>query len=169
MKTAKALEYAVGYYELGLPVLALNEISKIPPAHRHSFPVLQIHSTILIGQKKWRQALPVLETLCHRYPLVPANFLNRSVCLHQMHRVNEALEKLLASPKYLATWGLYHFHLACYECELGRLEDAKRFLRNAVTLDPRWRQQALHEKSLQPLRRFAEKHLFPPNDGFGKN
>jgi tetratricopeptide (TPR) repeat protein len=43
------------------------------------------------------------------------------------------------------------FNLACYFCQLGNLDTAKDYLRQAFAIDPQWRAVALDDRDLEPL------------------
>ena len=44
-----------------------------------------------------------------------------------------------------------YFNLACYDCQLGRLDSAKDYLKRAFEIEPNRRLQALEEMDLEPL------------------
>ena len=43
------------------------------------------------------------------------------------------------------------YNLACYYCQLGEIESAKRYLRQALEIDLNWRKAALEDEDLKPL------------------
>lgn len=47
--------------------------------------------------------------------------------------------------------GMIHFNLACHECVLGNLREARRRLSEAIAIDEGLQPMALHEKDLEPL------------------
>jgi tetratricopeptide (TPR) repeat protein len=46
---------------------------------------------------------------------------------------------------------IFHYNLACYECQLGNVEEAKCRLKRAFELDPRYRLKALDEEDLESV------------------
>lgn len=46
---------------------------------------------------------------------------------------------------------MLHLHLACYECQFGRLDMARGHLADAIRLMPACREQALAAGDLTPL------------------
>ena len=46
---------------------------------------------------------------------------------------------------------IFHYNLACYECQLGDLEKAKESLNQAFKLEPQFRVAALDDEDLRPL------------------
>jgi hypothetical protein len=43
------------------------------------------------------------------------------------------------------------YNLACYCCQLGEIENAKKYLQKAFEIDSTWRLQALDDEDLKPL------------------
>jgi hypothetical protein len=43
------------------------------------------------------------------------------------------------------------YNLACYYCQLGEIETAKRYLKKAFEIDLNWRKAALEDEDLKPL------------------
>jgi hypothetical protein len=43
------------------------------------------------------------------------------------------------------------YNLACYCCQLGEIEKAKRYLKKAFKIDLNWRMAALEDEDLRPL------------------
>ena len=71
---------------------------------------------------------------------------NETRCLGNVAK--EILRKAIAKfPKE----GVIFFNLACYDCQLGRLDSAKDYLRQASEIDPAWRLQAVEDEDLKPL------------------
>jgi hypothetical protein len=46
---------------------------------------------------------------------------------------------------------IFHYNLACYECQLGDLEGAKARLKRAFELEQGFRTLALDDEDLRPL------------------
>ena len=51
----------------------------------------------------------------------------------------------------LARVAAFHFNLACYDCQLGQLDDAKLWLQRAFELKPQFRLKSLEDDDLEPL------------------
>ena len=43
------------------------------------------------------------------------------------------------------------YNLACYYCQLGEMEKAKRYLKEAFEIDLNWRTAALEDEDLRPF------------------
>jgi hypothetical protein len=46
---------------------------------------------------------------------------------------------------------VFHFNLACYECQLGNIDAAKVYLTETFDIEPRYRLLALEDEDLKPL------------------
>jgi len=44
---------------------------------------------------------------------------------------------------------VFHYNIACYDCQLGNLEEAKSRLKRAFELEPRYRMKALEDEDLE--------------------
>jgi len=46
---------------------------------------------------------------------------------------------------------IVHYNLACYECQLGDIAAAKKYLAKTFMLDPKYRIHALEDDDLVPM------------------
>jgi len=46
---------------------------------------------------------------------------------------------------------IIYYNLACYDCQLNRIESAKQYLKQSFRIEPNWRSQALEDEDLKPL------------------
>ena len=79
--------------------------------------------------------------------------VHRSYCLHELKRSEEARDNLLRVVDKFPEDPIMRYNLACYECQLGRLEQAKNWLQKAYESgDPKKiRSMALEDPDLKPL------------------
>jgi hypothetical protein len=76
-----------------------------------------------------------------------------------MKRTAEARDNLLGVVDKFPISATMRYNLACYECQLGRLEQAKMWLEKAFALGERkaMKAAAMEDKDLEPLwREIAE-------------
>jgi tetratricopeptide (TPR) repeat protein len=152
----RQLQAAEGWLELGNLVEAGLELEKVSP-HLHDHPaVLEAHWQILAAQKKWDAALEVAAAVVQSVPDEAVGWIHRSFCLHELKRTEEARENLLRVVDKFAESTTMRYNLACYECQLGRPEQAKLWLRKACELgNPRQiKLAALDDPDLAPLREY---------------
>ena len=58
---------------------------------------------------------------------------------------------------------MIHYNLACYECQLGDIPSAKKFIERALQLNPKMGRLALDAEDLQPLWASLERNLGSTN------
>ena len=147
------LRAAQGWAELGNLVEARAELNQITPALRTHPAVLALHWDILSATQDWAAALEIAATMIQMAPNEPAGWFNRSYCLHELKRTLEARDNLLRVVDKFPLSATMRYNLACYECQLGRLDHARAWLRKAFGLgDPaEIKRQALLDPDLEPL------------------
>jgi TPR repeat protein len=86
-------------------------------------------------------------------PQHPLGWVHRSYCLHELKRTEEARDNLLRVVDKFPDDPIMRYNLACYECQLGKLEQAKNWLTKACELgDPKKiKMMALADPDLEPL------------------
>jgi tetratricopeptide (TPR) repeat protein len=139
--------------ELGNPVEAQAELDKVAPELQRHPEVMALRWEVLSVSRNWEAALEVAATMIHTAPNDPVGWFNRSYCLHELKRTEEARDNLLRVVDKFPLSGTMRYNLACYECQLGRLDQARAWLRKAFDLgDPaEMKAQALRDPDLQPL------------------
>lgn len=144
---------AQGWLELGNHVEANEELDKITPQRRAHPYVLEVRWQIYAAAKKWDAALDIASVLVHLVPDQPSGWLHRSFSLHELKRTVEARDNLLPVVEKFPDDAIMRYNLACYECQLGKLEQAKEWLQKAFEIgDPRkMKLMALDDRDLEPL------------------
>jgi len=148
---AKRLEAAIGYLDLDLPDEAWRELDQIEPPE-HDLPEIMFGRVdVRMRQKRWTEAVKLADELCAQHPDHHAAYISRSFCLHSLGRTADARQKLLEAPRSIIQVPVYHYNLACYECQLGNLTDAKRYLVHAFGMHSNFLEIASADKDLEPL------------------
>jgi tetratricopeptide (TPR) repeat protein len=142
------LEAAEGWLGLGDVGEAKLELDAIPPAKRSTPPVLQIQYLICAKEKEWETCIGLAESIVQQAPDAPFGWIHRSYALHELKRTREALDQLLPASQRFPEDATLHYNLACYECVLGNLEQAKQRLFQTFKI-------AIAEKSLEEYRSTA--------------
>jgi tetratricopeptide (TPR) repeat protein len=151
---ARHLEAAEGWLGLGNwgeAQLELEQISSVGQGHPG---VLRARWEACAAARKWPEALELAAALIQSTPHEPTGWVHRSYCLHELKRTQEARDNLLRVVDTFKGDPTIRYNLACYECQMGRLEQARAWLRKAceVGLAPRIWQMALEDPDLAPLR-----------------
>ena len=125
------IEAAVGWVELGNPEEALKEIGQVSEEHGMHPQVLELKWQILARLENWEHSLPVAQTFCSVAPAVEQGWLHQAVSLYRLKRTEEAWNLLLPiAQKFPRSW-VVPYDLACYACQLGKMEEARCWLRKA--------------------------------------
>jgi predicted Zn-dependent protease len=143
---------AQGYSELGLPDLALVELSEIPEDDQHECMVVETRLAVLIQVKRYQEALPCGRELCHLAPDRTTGFIHVAFCLHELGNTLAARELLLSGPSSLKSEPTYYYNLACYEAVLGNFDQARAHLGVSFAMDRKLREHAHTDPDLAVLR-----------------
>jgi len=128
------LDAAVGWLELGNPGEALSELGQIAPDLGKDPQVLEVRWQVFARSEKWDQSLPIAQTYCEVAPGLAQGWLHQAVSLYRLNRTQEAWNVLLpAAKKFPRSW-IVAYDLACYACQLEKVEEARRWLRKAFRL-----------------------------------
>jgi tetratricopeptide (TPR) repeat protein len=147
----KAVEAAQGYFLLGMPAEAWNELDDLAPEFRHLLDVILLRVLILNGLKRWEDAAALGRGALRSYPNSTRLFLATVQAVRESQGVNEAIAMLKAREKTFAGEALFHFMLACLECQAGDIPEAKMRLQRATSLDKALPLRALDDPDLEPL------------------
>jgi len=148
------LSAAQGWIELGNCQEAIAELDSISPAAQEHPEVIQVRWHIADEEERWDDALVRAEALTRLAPDSPSGCIHRSYCLHELKRTQEAWDQLLPfAEKFPEEW-LICYNLACYACQLARLDEAKKWFERAREIgDPREIESlAAEDPDLKPLR-----------------
>jgi predicted Zn-dependent protease len=140
---------AQGYSELGLPELALDELSQVPDDFQHEPVVVETRVSVLMQAKRFKDALPFSQELCRLQPEKTAGFIHAAFCLHELGNTPGARELLLSGPAALKAEPTYHYNLACYEAALGNLDEARAHLDVSFAMDKKLRDHARTDPDLR--------------------
>jgi tetratricopeptide (TPR) repeat protein len=156
------LNAAEGWLGLGNSAEAADELAQITPAMRSHPDVLTMRCEICAQAKRWEECAEAAETILKIGPKNSFALMRRSFALHELKRTQEALEKLLPAVDLFPKVIVIPYNVACYECVLGNMEQAKRWLSEAFNLAHKqkcfaaWRSQALDDPDLEPLREYLK-------------
>ncbi len=143
---------AQGWLELGDYLEADAELESISPRNRIHPDVLEIRWRIYSSAKKWSACLDIASTLLMLAPERSFGWIHRSFALHELNRTQEAFDKLVLAAKEFPNEWQFPYNLACYCSQLGRLEDAKEWLKKAILIDEEPVENAgIDDPDLKPL------------------
>jgi tetratricopeptide (TPR) repeat protein len=144
---------AMGWLELGNPKEALSELQQISPMYASHPDVLEVKWHIWARMDRWDCSLPIAKTICEVAPDRPQGWLHQAVSLYRLKKTEEAWNLLLPmADKFPQSW-VIPYDLACYACQLGKLEEGRAWLRKAFRLGEaeEVRSAALSDPDLEQL------------------
>lgn len=144
---------ALGWLELGNPDEAARELDCVSAENQEHSEVLELRWEMSARQKQWEQATHFADRLINIAPDRASGWIQRSYALHEMRRTKEAWDNLLPVAGKFARDSTIPYNLACYACQLGRLEDARQWLERAMKVGERKRIVAMarQDADLRPL------------------
>jgi predicted Zn-dependent protease len=146
------LVYAQGYLALGLAREARRELQALPIPERTGLPARKLLVECAMGLKQWPQAVRLARPITREDPGYENAWIALAYALREMNQVREARETLHeALPHHQFSSGVLQYNLACYECLLGNLAEARRRLARACKLDESWGEAARSDPDLQAL------------------
>jgi len=144
------LQAAQGWLELGDPSEARHELDEIAPVMRTHPAVLNVLWGIHSAEKNWESALEIATNLTEVLPEEPLGWVHRSYALHELRRTKEARDNLLRVVDKFRSSATIRYNLACYECQLGSLAQAKTWLELAFGMGNRTQMKLAALEDLDP-------------------
>ena len=147
------IEAAEGWIELGLPDDARKELEGLAPGSRTHPAVLEVRWQIAARLKQWGTCLELASALVQVVPELPLGWIHRSYSLHELKQTGEARDNLLRVVDKFPQEPILRYNLACYECQLGRSDQARQWLQKAFALcnAEKIKAMALDDVDLMPL------------------
>ncbi len=151
---------AEGWLELGNAAEAEKELDQIKGRARSRPDVLKARWCVCHAARKWAAGVEIGTKLIDLEPRDSFGWINRSYAIRRAPEggVQAAYDALKPGAERVADVELVAFNLACYACQLGRLDEARQWLKQAFKAArqngrlPECRRQALLEEDLGPLR-----------------
>ena len=145
------LQRCDGFLDLRMPARARAEWARIPAAHQSHRAGVEILLRLAMEEKNWAEAADLAEALAKRYPDEPAYPVQLAYCTRRKESIAAARSILLEASRRFKKTAVIPYNLACYECQLGHADEAKKYLRSAIELDPQCREMALEDPDLEIL------------------
>jgi hypothetical protein len=125
---------AVGWLELGNPKEALVELKAVSSGIALHPDVLEVRWQALARLESWEPTLPIAQSICQLAPDRPQGWLHQAVSLYRLKRTEEAWQLLLPmADKFPKDW-VIPYDLACYACQLGKVDEGRLWLKKAFRL-----------------------------------
>jgi predicted Zn-dependent protease len=148
------LDAAEGWLGLGNLAEARLELEQISAPMQAHPEVLSHWYHVHEGAKDWESAVNVARQISHAVPEKPFGWIHLAYALHELRRTQEAWDVLLPLATRFPEEYLIRYNLACYACQLGNFEDARKWLKRAVGIAGKdtIKAMALRDRDLEPMR-----------------
>jgi len=134
--TQRHLTEAVGYLELGMLQEAWDTLEEIPAEERHVPAVFQVRLEIYRRMEKYEGMATIAEHLTKVFPEDSQNWISLAYAQRRYLDLQTAEKTLLVAQERFPEEATIPFNLACYACQLGRLDEAREKLAKAVGMEP---------------------------------
>jgi tetratricopeptide (TPR) repeat protein len=148
------LSSALGWLGLGNAVEAEAELNAIAPEHLDRLDVLAVKWDVFARLKRWPECLEIADRLVKQWPCEPTGWIDRSYALHELDRTREAHDNLVSvAGRFEKVWTI-PYNIACYACQLGDRDEARKWLRKAFAVEDKGRllKVAMEDPDLEPMR-----------------
>jgi tetratricopeptide (TPR) repeat protein len=145
------LEAAEGWLGLGDWNSAGDELKLISPGMQTHPDVLRVRWDVCARSGDWETALEVGREISKAAPTLAFGWIQTAFALHELKRTTKARETLIGVlALFKRDWNV-HYNLACYDAQLGNLDEAMGWLERALILNPNARALALEDEDLKPV------------------
>jgi tetratricopeptide (TPR) repeat protein len=149
------LSAALGWLGLGNRAEAKAELASISPARRNHPDVLEVRWAIYSEEQSWDPALEAARALIEAAPERAAGWIFQAYALRRVRHggLQPAWDALRPAYDRFPRQPIIPFNLACYSCQMRRLEEARVWLERAAQIGGKKeiKPMALGEPDLQPL------------------
>ena len=149
------LSSAIGWLELGNPAEAKAELSKISKSVREHVDVLELEWLILSQEKDWSAALDIAKAIVKKAPDRASGWLHQAYALRRTTNggLLAAWNALSGVIDRFPEEATIFYNLACYACQMDRMDDARKLLNRAMDVGGRKQitKMALSDDDLKPL------------------
>jgi predicted Zn-dependent protease len=151
------LSHTRGYLELGMVEAAAAELEQVPAAADGHFDVRVLRAQLLQEQKLWVRLTPLAAGLAREKPDDPGWWIMWAYAVRRAESLAAAEKILLEAETHHPKEPTIQFNLGCYACQHGDLATARKRIDGAIALDEHFREAALTDPDLAPLRKNAAK------------
>lgn len=146
---------ASGWLGLGNWHEANDELDKVNQALQTHREVLDLRYQAWVMAAQWDSAAEVAVVLLEKYPEDPGSWISVAYATRRKPGggIEKAMEILLVAQQRFPREPVIAYNLACYNCQKGRLNDARQWIALAMKLSApaMIKQMALGDSDLKPL------------------
>lgn len=153
------LSRADGFLDLRMYSRARAELDAIPSDFSRHPLVSRTRLRLLIDQQAWAEARDLARAIRDGDPTTHDMWILLAYATRRCESVAAARQVLEEALHRFPGVPVIRFNLACYACLSGQVDEARRFLHQAFTLDKTFRETAQEDEDLRPLWSDLEKGL----------
>jgi len=150
-----ALSAALGWIELKNLIEAEGELALVSPENREHPTVLEVRWLLGAERRDWASALAAALRLVEVAPEESSGWLNRAYAARRAPGggLEQAWKLLLPAAEKFPKVSIIPFNLACYACQMKRLDEARDWLNRAFQAGKKSeiKAMALKDEDLRPL------------------
>ncbi|MBI5383850.1 MAG: tetratricopeptide repeat protein [Verrucomicrobia bacterium] len=150
------LAAAIGWLELGNLPEAFAELDHLSATVRSHPDVLEVRWLLYAEAKDWAAGFRVAEELVQTDAGRSTGWLHRAYAARRMPGggLPAARDYLLPAATIFPKEAMIPFNLACYACQMHQLDEARKWLRQALRVGKKEtiKSMALSDEDLKPLR-----------------
>jgi len=144
---------ATGYAQLQMWRQAWDELEKLPADARTTDEALNLSLGVLVGLKRYEAVVTLAEEMVRQGAESQSARLMGAYAIRLTRSVEEAKAFLMAGEEVLKYNASFHYQLAVYESQMRKVDEARRHLNQALTLNPDLRETALEDEDLESMPR----------------
>lgn len=145
------LQRCEGFLDLNMAVRARAEWNVIPPEYQDHPSAQHTLLHLLSREKNWQSAREVAVRFHARSPEDPASWIQLAYTTRRAQSMEAARQILeTARPRFPGV-SVIPYNLACYACQSGRLEEARKLLSEAAQMDEKALRLAAEDDDLRAL------------------
>lgn len=142
---------AEGYLELGMCSDAEAELEQIAPDAMQLPEMLAVWIGVFQETERWAAMQAAAKKLALLDPTAPQWAIAWAYATRRVESIDIARIILIEALERHPSEPLIHYNLACYDCQLGDIPSAKKFIETALHLNPKMGRMALGDEDLEPL------------------
>ena len=144
----RTIQAVSGYLDLGMLLEAWDELESLAPEDRANVNVITLRLEILQRLEKWESARVIAESMATKFPENPDWWIAWAYALRREKSIEEARGVLCEAVQRHPGVALISYNLGCYASVLGEMDEAKKLLHRAFSLDPELKMTALDDPDL---------------------
>ncbi|MDR0533048.1 MAG: hypothetical protein LBH01_03750 [Verrucomicrobiales bacterium] len=154
-KVQKQFAAALGWLNLGNWQEARGELDSVPAEYREQPLMAGLYLEVLSSGRQWREMQLRASLMAERFPGDVQWLISQAYATRRAESLPKARKVLQAAYERFPQVALVCYNLACYAAQFGELEEAKSYLTEAVGLDAEYKDMALQDEDLEPIREFV--------------